>query len=73
MFIVCGVLYAIDSVTERTTNIRLALDLYRQKIIKVSLSFANPFRRTTTVGYNARNKVSLFLYSKISRLSYQGQ
>lgn len=33
MFIVCGVLYAIDSVTERNTTIRLALDLYQGKLL----------------------------------------
>lgn len=33
MFIVCGVLYAIDSVTEHSTTIRLALDLYRGKFL----------------------------------------
>lgn len=58
MFIVCGVLYAIDSVTERNTKIRLALDLYHGKLLDVSLTFTNPFRKTTTVGYNPKNKVS---------------
>lgn len=57
MFIVCGVLYAVDSVTERMTKIRLALDLYKSKLLEVNLSFTNPFRKTTTVGYNHRNKV----------------
>lgn len=58
MFIVCGVLYAVDSVTERTTKIRLALDLYREVLLDVNLSFSNPFKKTTTVGYNHRNTVS---------------
>ena len=57
MFIVCGVLYAIDSTTERNTKIRLALDLYTSKLLDVSLAFTNAFRKTTTVGYNHRNKV----------------
>jgi hypothetical protein len=59
MFIVCGVLYAIDSVTERTTKIRLALDLYHSKLLDVNLSFSNPFRKTTSVGYNPKNKVKI--------------
>lgn len=60
MFIVCGVLYAVDSVVERNTKIRLALDLYRNTLLEdVNLSFTNPFKRTTTVGYNHRSKVSL--------------
>lgn len=57
MFIVCGVLYAIDSTTDRNTKIRLALDLYTSKLLDVSLAFTNAFRKTTTVGYNHRNKV----------------
>lgn len=58
MFIVGGVLYAIDSVTERNTKIRLALDLYRVKLVDVSLTFTNPFRKTTTVGYNHKKQVN---------------
>lgn len=58
MFIVCGVLYAIDSVTERETKIRLALDLVERKLLDVTLLFTNPFKKTTTVGYNPRDKVN---------------
>lgn len=58
MFVVCGVLYAIDSVTDRNSKIRFALDLYNNKLLDVSLGFTNPFRRTTMVGYNHRNKAS---------------
>ena len=58
MFIVCGVLYAVDSVKERNTKIRLALDLYRNTLLDdVNLAFTNPFKRTTTIGYNHRSKV----------------
>lgn len=65
MFIVCGVLYAIDSVTDRNTKIRLALDLYKGTLLDVSLTFTNPFRKTTTVGYNPRNKVIIRELNKI--------
>lgn len=57
MFIVCGVLYAIDSVTERNTKIRLAIDLYRSQPEDINLSFSIPFKNATTVGYNYRTKV----------------
>lgn len=63
MFIVGGVLYAIDSVTERNTKIRLALDLYRVKLVDVSLTFTNPFRKTTTVGYNHKKQVNWILWT----------
>ncbi|KAJ6637052.1 Olfactomedin-like protein 2B [Pseudolycoriella hygida] len=57
MFIICGVLYAIDSVVERSTQIRLALDLYENKVLHVNnLNFTNPFNYTTTVGYNYRDQ-----------------
>jgi Olfactomedin-like domain len=69
MFIVCGVLYAIDSTTEKNTKIRLALDLYTLKLLDVTLSFTNPFRKTTTVGYNHRNK-ELYTWDKGTQLIY---
>lgn len=58
MFIVCGVLYAIDQVTELKTKIRLALDLVEGKLLHVTLEFTNPFKKTTTVGYNHRDMVN---------------
>lgn len=60
MFIVCGVLYAVDSVKERNTKIRFALDLYQNKLLDdVNLVFTNPFKNTTTIGYNHRTKVGI--------------
>ncbi|KAB0803596.1 hypothetical protein PPYR_00566 [Photinus pyralis] len=69
MFVVCGVLYAIDSVTERNTRIRFALDLYNNRLLDINLSFTNPFSRTTMVGYNHRNK-ELFSWDKGNQLTY---
>ncbi|XP_059081824.1 uncharacterized protein LOC131879496 [Tigriopus californicus] len=54
MFVVCGVLYGIDSVYERTTRIRFALDLYKNKLIDIELPFTNPFGFSTMIGYNPR-------------------
>lgn len=65
MFIVCGVLYAIDSTTDRTTKIRFAFDLYRRELQEVLLTFTNPFKKTTTVGYNHKNKVCYFFLKYI--------
>lgn len=58
MFIVCGVLYAVDSVSDRNTKIRFAFDLYNEKLLDVNLAFSNPFKKTTTIGYNHRHKVT---------------
>jgi hypothetical protein len=60
MFIVCGVLYAVDHVDERDTKIRFALDLYKNKLLDVELPFTNPFRFTTYLGYNPRLEVDFF-------------
>lgn len=52
MFIVCGNLYAIDSGTDKNTQIRYVVDLYKGKLLNANLPFSNPFSYTTTVGYN---------------------
>ncbi|RZF35073.1 hypothetical protein LSTR_LSTR009665 [Laodelphax striatellus] len=70
MFIVCGVLYVVDSVTERTTNIRFALDLYKNLLLDdVNIPFTNPFRNTTMIGYNHKNK-ELFTWDRGNQLTY---
>lgn len=57
MFIVCGVLYALDSATERETKVSRAVDLYLNQRREVSLQFTNPFRKTTQLGYDHTHKV----------------
>ncbi|XP_063220620.1 uncharacterized protein LOC134530022 [Bacillus rossius redtenbacheri] len=69
MFVVCGVLYAVDSVGERHTKIRFALDLYKNNLLDVNLPFTNPFTRTTMIGYNHRSK-ELFTWDKGNQLTY---
>lgn len=66
MFIVCGVLYAIDSVTERNTKIVIAVDLYRGYVLSdVNLPFTNPFKNTTMALYNPETKVKKIKNKKI--------
>ncbi|XP_054278871.1 uncharacterized protein LOC128997276 [Macrosteles quadrilineatus] len=69
MFIVCGVLYVVDSTQERNTNIRFALDLFTNKRVEVDIPFTNPFRRTTMIGYNYKNK-ELYTWDKGNQLTY---
>lgn len=70
MFIVCGILYALDSVTERNTNIRLAVDLYQGTFLDdVNLPFTNPFKNTTMATYNHRLK-ELFTWDRGNQLTY---
>lgn len=38
---------------------RFALDLYTTKVLDVDLTFTNPFRKTTMLGYNPKAKVRI--------------
>ncbi|KAI5732403.1 hypothetical protein M8J77_026306 [Diaphorina citri] len=69
MFVVCGVLYVVDSVTDRNTNIRFALDLYKNDLLEVSLNFTNPFTNTTMITYNSRYK-DLYTWDRGNSLTY---
>ncbi|CAG9858094.1 unnamed protein product [Phyllotreta striolata] len=69
MFVVCGVLYAVDSVLDRNTKIRFAFDLYKETLLDVNLAFSNPFRKTTMLNYNARNQ-ELYSWDKGNQLTY---
>ncbi|XP_037873711.1 uncharacterized protein LOC101741742 [Bombyx mori] len=69
MFIVCGVLYALDSATDRDSKVTVAIDLYRSKPVEVSLQFTNPFRKTTQLGYDHTHK-ELYSWDKGNQLTY---
>lgn len=69
MFIVCGVLYAVDSATARSTTIRFALDLYTGKLLDKELVFTNPFNGTSTLGYNHNTK-ELYTWNLGNQLTY---
>ncbi|XP_034835298.1 uncharacterized protein [Maniola hyperantus] len=69
MFIVCGVLYALDSATERESKVTVAIDLYLSKPVEVSLQFTNPFRKTTQLGYDHMHK-ELYSWDRGNQLTY---
>ncbi|XP_073954048.1 uncharacterized protein isoform X1 [Choristoneura fumiferana] len=69
MFIVCGVLYALDSATERESKVSMAVDLYQDKSVEVSLQFTNPFRKTTQLGYDHNHK-ELYSWDRGNQLTY---
>ncbi|XP_063626917.1 uncharacterized protein LOC134798420 isoform X1 [Cydia splendana] len=69
MFIVCGVLYALDSATERESKVSVAIDLYQNKQLEVSLPFTNPFRKTTQLGYDHTHK-ELYSWDRGNQLTY---
>lgn len=69
MFIICGVLYAVDSTSAPSTKIRFALDLYTGKLLDKEIVFTNPFNATTTLGYNHNNK-ELYTWNRGNQLTY---
>jgi hypothetical protein len=69
MFIACGILYGVDSTTDINTKIRLALDLYQEKLLDVDINFSNPFNNTSTVAYNFLTK-DLYTWSMGNQLTY---
>ncbi|CAG0890876.1 unnamed protein product [Cyprideis torosa] len=70
MFIVCGVLYAVDSLTERSTSIRFGLDLYQQKqLTDLDLQFTNPFSANIALGYDPRTR-ALYSWDEGNQLTY---
>ncbi|CAG9564235.1 unnamed protein product [Danaus chrysippus] len=69
MFIVCGVLYALDSATERDSKVSIAIDLYMSKSVDVTLQFTNPFRKTTQLGYDHTHK-ELYSWDRGNQLTY---
>ncbi|XP_065200917.1 uncharacterized protein LOC135831949 [Planococcus citri] len=71
MFIICGVLYGVQSVTDITTKISFALDLYKSKLLDDTnpIQFTNPFKNTTMISYNNRLN-ELFTWDSGNLLTY---
>ncbi|XP_023246402.1 gliomedin [Copidosoma floridanum] len=70
MFVARGVLYAVHSITDKTMNISLAMDLYHGRQLNVSLSFTNAYQKVTMLRYNSRTK-ELYAWDKGTLLAYQ--
>jgi len=51
-FIMCGVIYGLESSTDRDTFISFAYDLYRNETIAVDIPWYNPFKGLTMLHYN---------------------
>ncbi|KFM77953.1 Noelin, partial [Stegodyphus mimosarum] len=69
MFIACGVLYGVTSVTEPTTNIKFAFDLYQNKVLEANIAFSNPFRNNSMIAYNPRYR-KIYTWDKGNQLLY---
>ncbi|GFT64408.1 olfactomedin-like protein 2B [Nephila pilipes] len=69
MFIACGVLYAVDSVTAPSTRIRFAFDLYQNKVLEANIQFSNPFRNNSMIAYNPKHR-KIYTWDKGNQLVY---
>jgi len=71
-FIMCGVLYGVESLVQLNTRISFAYDLYQNKELKQleQIVFTNPFETTQFISYNAHYK-KLYTWDKGNILEYQ--
>lgn len=71
LFVVCGVLYAVNSQSEHTTDLGLAYDLYSGSLLTDAprLNFSNPFGNTTFLAYNPGD-ASLYTTDSGNQLIY---
>ncbi|OTF82041.1 hypothetical protein BLA29_010175 [Euroglyphus maynei] len=72
-FIICGILYGIDTTKQLHTHIAFAYDLYENVELKTmfqqQIEFTNPFMNTTYVGYNSKHQ-TLYTWDKGNILEY---
>ena len=60
MFVICGVLYGLDSVSQANARIKFALDLFlnRSLPLESEIAFTNPFQSNNFLTYNpAQHKI----------------
>lgn len=70
-FIMCGILYGIQSVNQLTTNIAFAYDLYNNVDYEhlQQIQFTNPYMDTKYIGYNAKHR-TLYTWDNGNILEY---
>ncbi|KHJ43253.1 Olfactomedin-like domain protein [Trichuris suis] len=56
MFIMCGVLYGLTSCTDYQSEINFAYHLYEERYLNLSAVWRNPFRSTTMLNYNPKDR-----------------
>ncbi|KAH6933016.1 hypothetical protein HPB50_011559 [Hyalomma asiaticum] len=71
LFVVCGVLYAVNSLSEHSTEVGLAYDLYSDALLTdvPRLNYSNPFGNTTFLTYNPGD-ASLYTTDSGNQLIY---
>lgn len=72
-FIMCGVLYGVESLTQPSTNISFAYDLYENVHLDSGhfeqIQFTNPFTATVALSYNSQHR-KLYSWDRGNMLEY---
>lgn len=69
VFVACGIVYSIESATDKTTKIHFASDTSGVYIRPPNIKFVNKFKKNSMVSYNPEEKV-LYAWDNHRQITY---